>query len=76
MHIENLQLEVKKRARGSSGLVNKTRNVLDDENGKKIGWKVKCCPTLLHIPGAQSTSVRQGVGKSRKRHRDNGLMYN
>ena len=41
--------------------------ITDDENGKKIGWKVKGSPALLQVlslPGAQSNSVRQGLGRA------------
>lgn len=51
-----------------SDLVNKTKNLLYDESGRKLGWRVNYHPALLHtlsLPGIQGTSVRQGAGKSR-----------
>ena len=48
------------------------------KEGIKLGCKENDCPTPFHalpLPGAQSTSVRQGAKESRRCYRDNGIVF-
>lgn len=76
IQVESLQLEVrileKQKELGGKqglGLVNENGHVPCDKKGKKMGWKVKCHPALLHrlsLSGTLKCLSETGVRKSRR----------
>jgi hypothetical protein len=63
MHIESLEIEVEVPEKQREPVGEQQGSGLLSETGSKLGLKTNYYPTLLHalsLPGAQSTSVRQG----------------
>ena len=66
MQIESLGTEVEVLGKQKEPVGEQQGSSLISEMRSKLGLKPNCYPTLLHalsLPGAQSTSVRQGEGR-------------
>ena len=63
--------------RHTSGFMSETRNLLHDEKGRQIGWKVNCHLALLYplsLPGT-SISMKLGTRKNRRWYMDNEKVF-